>query len=439
MNGAQQRLWAGAVQRSIGKVPLNEKLRIGDIARSLLLAQADVIACIELLIGEGRLDGKTLRPLGIDGTNTRARSSAGASEPLQSELHECAGADPAPGSGDNGNSDADLPPVTKVPPARGLMPTGQQLFRQMRAEGDRRGLTDIAISLAAFGTRASLAMLKRGTKAVRPGTWEKAQAWLANPAEPVKPVVSGAALAAEIDEFLSSSGMSASRFGRLAMNGSPSGLARIRRQRVVTENVAKRVRAFISNPPPEALQRKARAATRPTSKISSRRLSPAAKVPAGECTPSAGTSMPSDATEMPVSIDSGERQRIAAQRRGASVNRAREQHAAGLVDRGINPSSQNSQVAAQMRSIVTRREAEARAADPIEQAKLALRQRGRIVFCASVYNGPKGRFFVSGIVDDDGRRKLQTGADLIALANRVNPRGMRPAVVITTRKEGTAQ
>jgi hypothetical protein len=124
-------------------------------------------------------------------------------------------------------------------------------------------------------------------------------------------------------------------------------------------------------------------------------------------------------------------------RHSAAVARGREQQAAALVDAGKDPSKQSSTVANQMREIIRRRADEARAADPIEQAKLALRKRGRIVFDASVDGGRKGRFFVSGQNHPETGKRLQlTEAELIALARRVNPLALRaPTATIQGRAE----
>lgn len=78
-----------------------------------------------------------------------------------------------------------------------------------------------------------------------------------------------------------------------------------------------------------------------------------------------------------------------------------------------------------MNNIIAQRAAADRLADPVEQAKLALRQRGRVVFDASVDGGRHGRFFVSGVADDQGKRQQLTKQELIALAWRVNPLRMK--------------
>jgi hypothetical protein len=56
---------------------------------------------------------------------------------------------------------------------------------------------------------------------------------------------------------------------------------------------------------------------------------------------------------------------------------------------------------------------QARLADPVEQAKTALRRRGRTVYSMSVHDGPADRFFCSGLGRD------VTGEQLIAEAERL--------------------
>jgi hypothetical protein len=95
----------------------------------------------------------------------------------------------------------------------------------------------------------------------------------------------------------------------------------------------------------------------------------------------------------------------------------------------VNPDAlagRNNSITAAIGALRRQREADQRRSDPIEQAKLALRKRGRVVFDASVDGGRKGRFFVSGQTDPDtGKRRQLTPDDLTALAWKVNPTAMR--------------
>jgi hypothetical protein len=120
---------------------------------------------------------------------------------------------------------------------------------------------------------------------------------------------------------------------------------------------------------------------------------------------------------------------VSSERRAAAGRRSQTAEAARILD--ANPdaiSGRNASVTAAIGQVRRQRADEARAADPIEQAKLALRKRGRIVFDASVDGGRKGRFFVSGQNHPETGKRLQlTEAELIALAQRVNPLALRAA------------
>jgi hypothetical protein len=129
---------------------------------------------------------------------------------------------------------------------------------------------------------------------------------------------------------------------------------------------------------------------------------------------------------------------VTSERRAAASRRSQTAEAAQVLD--ANPDAikgRNASITAAMGRVRRQREDEARAIDPVEQAKLALRKRGRIVFDASVDGGRKGRFFVSGQNHPDTGKRLQlTQADLIALARRVNPLALRtPADTIQGRAE----
>jgi hypothetical protein len=406
MTPAAQRLWQGAVLRAVTQRPTGDKVRIADLARRLALTQADVIATIELLVADFRLDPKTLRvPV-----------------PQQPVAEPPAGAPPLAPAGDVPEAIA-APPVTVLPPARALLPTGRELARKLRVEGERRGLTITKVSWQAFGNPAQMSMMQHGRRAVMQSTFDKAQAWLATPAADAAPPFTGAQLAAEIDVFLARTGMAQSRFGHLALN-SPNALPRMRVQPLVRAETIARVRAFIANPPADALQQprcrhKPKPAPRPTAA--------AATPPPPPQPPARVTREPAprrDPTQRPPSLDAAESRRAGTMRHIAAIARSKEKVATDLVDAGADPTRQSTYVANQMREIIRRRAEEARQADPIEQAKLALRRRGRIVCDASVDGGRHGRFFVSGQVDDSGKRKQLDAAELTALAWKINPRGM---------------
>jgi hypothetical protein len=85
----------------------------------------------------------------------------------------------------------------------------------------------------------------------------------------------------------------------------------------------------------------------------------------------------------------------------------------------------NASVTTALTALREQRASEERLVDPVERAKLALRCRGRVVFDASVHGGMKGRYIVSGIRDEETGKNIQhTGKELIAIAERVNPRAM---------------
>lgn len=358
-----RRLWLGAVQRQVEGVPAGEPLPLAAIADRLGIAQADVAAAVEDLIAEGRLDKVTLRSVAV-----------------------------------------------AEPPAA---PTGQQLHRQLVDEGKRRGLSERAVSLQALGAPASLAMMRRGSCAVRPQTFEKAKAWLALPAPDAPAIVTGPALADEINAFLESTGMSPTRFGQLAMRGTPSAVRRLRDQARVTPAIAARVRDFITNPPPGAFLEAAATGKAQRSKPQRR----------GPRTPAPGNGAPVPIAGRMVASNHGARV-------AAGIRRSATRQAEAILDGRDAPGARlqtgqiTSTVYAAIAQIEAGRAAAARAADPIEQAKLALRRRGRVVFAASVTGGPADRYLVGGMVDDAGKPKQLTDRELIEAAWRVNPQGM---------------
>lgn len=366
---------------AIAARPEGEKLRVADLARQLGLTQADVITIIELLIADGRLEAVTLRP-------------------------------PAPAA--MPPADASTPPAggthVKVP----ITVTGPQLYRLLRDEGERRGLLPCAVSDAVFGNRAQMSMMKSAKRNPREGTRLKAEAWLNHvtaadlaaacpprtvPAKQVLAGPSGPEFADEIEAWLTAHpDLIKSRVTAwLGMAGGD--LGGFRRGRQPTAKTVQRIRGLLAGPVPDTLGWGGAATPR---------VRPARRDP---------TAQP----DTPL-LDMGDRRATKNARIAAGVNRAREQHAARLVDAGADPTKQNSFMGGQMRSIIRRREDEARAADPVEQAKLALRRRGRVVFDASVHGGAKGRFIVSGMRDEESGKALHlTAPQLIALAQRVNP------------------
>jgi hypothetical protein len=124
-------------------------------------------------------------------------------------------------------------------------------------------------------------------------------------------------------------------------------------------------------------------------------------------------------------MDAAERQRVNGQRHQANIRRGQEHEAAERLDAGKPP--RNSFERSTMANIERRRDTEARAADPVEQAKVALQRKGRSVYAADVAGGKAGHFHVSGKRDSAGRLLDLTPAALIAEAERVTGQSFRRA------------
>jgi hypothetical protein len=313
------------------------------------------------------------------------------------------------------------PPARVIAPAPPLRPNGQQLYRELKEAGVKRGLGVTTVSLQAFGNRSQMSVMQHALRPVRDATWAKAQAWLQGEPRPVTPPrapapppsapsrrANGAALAAQLTALVTQHDLSKTRVSQHLFGGIKGGIAKLAKVTPKPATVA-RVEAFLAAPPLDHFRRQ-RAPARPRASTT-----PVAPV------------HPRDPTERPPTpeLDAADRRRATAMRHVAAQARGREQAATDLIDAGVDPASQSTTVANQMRAILRRRADEARQHKPSEQAKLALRQRGRVVFDASVVDGGRqGRFFVNGQVDDAGKRKQLTEAQLIALAWRVNPRRM---------------
>jgi hypothetical protein len=181
------RLWLGAVLRQVTKVPAGERLRIGDIARSLDLTQAQVIASIQTLVTEGRLDAGTLRPP-RQKTQRDSSSNLRPRRRTSSDAPNIATANPAISSAIVAATAArpswwgrSPRPGGRPRGARPITATGPQVYRLLLEEGQRRGLSATATSFAVFGNNSQMTVMREAVRPVREGTRLKAERWLNSP------------------------------------------------------------------------------------------------------------------------------------------------------------------------------------------------------------------------------------------------------------------
>lgn len=425
------------------------------LAIALRPTQAEIVSAIAALIRDGRIDAQTLRP--IDG---RSEETVPQREPCEEAEPPVASTDGTPESVPSLKSAEELaaqppsppaPEPTIVPPSKELRPTGAQLFKRIAAECDRRGLTKKQASLELFGQATQLSTMKNNTgRAAAAKTFAKVQAWLeasskqpaaaerdagdrehgvssgqperSDEAPPPAAAVegaetlpevpsapsktsrpTGAELAAELDALIVEHGLSKKHVG-VRLFGSSGGIECLRRKPRPYQITVDKVRALIADPPIEELRGK---------RTWTRRAPPAPRDPTA-----------------PPDTDAGDRQVTKVAQLGASIRRGQEQAAAEKLDAGLKP--KNSFERALMGNIERRREEEARQADPVEQAKLALQRKGRTVYSASVVGGPKHLFVVSGL----GTRV--TPADLINEAERVTGQQFRRSADAAAPAEGRA-
>jgi hypothetical protein len=382
------RPWLGAVLRQVTKAPAGERLRIGDIARSLDLTQAQVIASIQTLVSEGRLDAQTLRP-------------------------------PVAGA------------VRKVP----ITATGPQVYRLLLEEGQRRGLSATATSFAVFGNNSQMTVMREAVRPVREGTRLKAERWLnspwdgpaAGPNDETPATRSPASLVAGDCTPSAGSACEGAVQHAKAAAPSPSGIelaASIdallaQHPTIVKAKLLARMGMGVT-----CLKQYASGARSPTPKVVAR---VAAFLADPQITDDMAKRPRPGRPRRPVTITySSEDRSVGAARVFAAACRRQTAEAARILE--ANPDAKggrNESITAAIAQLRRARDDEARRADPVEQAKLALRKRGRVVFDASVDGGRKGRFFVIGQVDDHGKRKQFTADELTAFAWKVNPRSMQ--------------
>jgi hypothetical protein len=218
---------------------------------------------------------------------------------------------------------------------------------------------------------------------------------IADAAEPPPQLPTGAQLADELDAFIATHGLAKTKVAE-HLFGTRNYIERLRKRCPYRATIEK-VRTFLAAPPPAMLKSEAAAPLGDRRYAVNRRDS---------------TAKP----ETPL-MDREERQRVNGQRHSAEIRRGQEQKAAARLDAGQK--GRTSVERAQMADIGRRRADEARQADPIEQAKLALQRKGRVVYSASVSGGRKDRFIVSG------QPKELTPAELVALAEKVTGQTFR--------------
>lgn len=214
-----------------------EKVDIPAIVRALTPTQAGIVAAIERLIAEGRLDPRTLRPPVEDAKEPKAAKKRGY----------------------HGDPDC---------------PTGIALHARLMEAGRPLGLSATAVSKAVFGNDVQMFTMAKATLPVRRKTLEKAEAWLAGlaqagdtPATEVgkadEPPNEGAAaestpaaasepvtplqLKREIDAFCAEHRIPPSRFARIAMRD-PKFVSTLAGRHSLRPTTAAKVRAFIANP-----------------------------------------------------------------------------------------------------------------------------------------------------------------------------------------------
>lgn len=104
---------------------------------------------------------------------------------------------------------------------------------------------------------------------------------------------------------------------------------------------------------------------------------------------------------------------VANKRRADSAKRATIAKAEARLDAGATRSG-NIHINMAMRVVEAQRAEEARRACPIEQAKLVLQRRGRIVYSMAVHGGASDLYFISGLGKDLTAEQLLTEAERVA-------------------------
>jgi hypothetical protein len=214
----------------------------------------------------------------------------------------------------------------------------------------------------------------------------------------------GPELADALDAIIEKHDLSRTRVSMHLCAGATGGISQLRQGKQPRRKRLARIHDFLRDPPVEQFRRKREFEQPQPGSVRQLKLS---RREAGE------------KPDTPL-MDEGERQATKAARRGAGIRRDQERAATAKLDAGVDPSKAKSTFQGQlMREIARRREDEVRQTDPIEQAKLALQRKGRVVYSASVSGGRKDRFIVSG------QPKELTPAELVALAEKVTGQTFR--------------
>lgn len=422
---------------AITGVPAGQRLHIPAL-RDALVNQGDVISGIETLIAAGELDPATLRP------------------PKQ----------PAGGRGS-------IAKRNRSPDRNwGDRPTGIELAERLDAEGKRRGLKPVEICRQVFGNAVQLWSLRKGPRPVTRSTLLKAEAWLARaPAalpdgnatqafphagnggeEPPKrepeaestppsaPTELGCRSAAPVQEArtkesaaaLPKSNGSAPAKSAAEPSGSPPpptlpllgittgpelfdlliavgkerGLSILAVSLAVFQNRG-RIYSVRST---EGLVRKS-TIDRAVAWLRSTPACPAAPAqPRGPARHRAQRAR--DLTSQPIdpALELADKQRLNGQRHQAAIRRGQEREATAKLESGEKP--KNSFERSLMSGIERRREDEARLADPVEQAKLALQKRYAPVCSMAVHGGDPALFMVGSRKDVSRDQLLEMAARL---------------------------
>lgn len=110
---------------------------------------------------------------------------------------------------------------------------------------------------------------------------------------------------------------------------------------------------------------------------------------------------------------------VAHKRRSDAVRRRTLERAEAFVDAGkVVTKATPIHIKIAQRAVINTRAEKARLEDPVEQAKLRLQRRGRVVYSAAVIGGPADRFVVSGVGNNLTQDELFAAADRLAPVER---------------------
>jgi hypothetical protein len=397
---AQDRLLA-----AIAAVPIGVRISIPQL-RDHLVSQSDVLGAIQTLIDCGKLDRETLRPPQTCSPSPRS----------------VAAESPSPAAARGGKAEARC--CGRKGQKKGAEPS-RPLYDALIAEAKARGMSVQAVSLAIWNNKARIYQLAKmstvaGSTARRCREWIEARPNTLRAGEreqtgpvprspapaPVDDGPTGAEMAAALDALIATHELSKTRVG-MKLTGCKGGVEILRKRATITPLMVDRVRALLADPPIAELR----------GPRSAKASAPAKK---GAAVGRVGApTKDRDPTEPPPTplMDLAEKQRRNGQRHVAAVRRGREAEATRKLDAGEKP--KNSFELSLMSNIERRREEAKRQADPVEQAKLALQRRGRVVHSATIHGGRRGYFIVGGQRDPrTGRLREISPAELLDLAEK---------------------